>query len=98
MRTGSGSPTNAVPLVTVDRLERKLLAQADVFDDPRAYRAGVEDALEAVRAALDRAAAQAVGTTRPVLPPHVTVRVGGVGVTRREPTAPSKAGVTDRHS
>ncbi len=44
---------------TTDRLRRELLSQAYLFDDPRAYAAGVEDAL----AALERVA----GPTRETL-------------------------------
>ena len=33
---------------TTERLRRKLLAQAYLFDDPGAYAAGVEDAFDAL--------------------------------------------------
>lgn len=36
------------PRIQVERLRRRLLRQAELFDDPETYAAGVEDAIEAV--------------------------------------------------
>lgn len=36
------------PRIQVERLRRRLLRQAQLFDDPSTYAAGVEDAIDAV--------------------------------------------------
>lgn len=39
----------------VDALKQQLLSQAYLFDDPRAYAAGIHDALDAVESFLEAA-------------------------------------------
>lgn len=36
------------PRIEVERLRRRLLRQAELFDEPEAYAAGVDDALDAL--------------------------------------------------
>lgn len=71
--------------LSVARLERRLLAQAELFEDARAYRAGVEDALRAVRPLLARGRAPAEAASTGPSDPEFVVELDRPPATRAAP-------------